>query len=153
MPITVRSLDVLDLRFPTSRTLARTDAMHPDPGYSAAYVVLHTHAGPEGHRLPVTIRRGTAIRGGAIRALTPLVGGRRLEDITADFAGYWRELASESQLRWLGPEKGVIHLAMAAIIHAIWDLYAKTEGKPVWKLLSDMTPRQLVSCVDFRYIT
>lgn len=153
MQITIRGLDILDLRFPTSRTLAGTDAMHPDPDYSAAYVVLHTDAGLEGHGFTFTIGRGNEICAEAIRAFTPLVVGRRLEDITADFAGYWRELASESQLRWLGPEKGVIHLAMAAIINAIWDLYAKTEGKPVWKLLSDMTPRQLVSCVDFRYIT
>ena len=153
MTITIRSLDVLDLRFPTSRTLAGTDAMHKDPDYSAAYVVLHTDAGLEGHGFTFTIGRGNDICAEAIRAFAPLVIGRRLEDITDDFSGFWRELASESQLRWLGPEKGVIHLAMAAVINAVWDLYAKSERKPVWKLLSDMTPRQLVSCVDFRYIT
>jgi L-fuconate dehydratase len=153
MPATIRDLDVVDLRFPTSRTSAGTDAMHPDPDYSAAYVVLRTDIGPEGHGFTFTIGRGNEICVEAIRALRHLVVGRRLADITADFAGFWRSLACESQLRWLGPEKGVIHLAMAAVVNAVWDLYAKTEGKPVWKLLADMTPRQLVSCVDFRYIT
>src|SRR5207245_4833650 len=89
----------------------------------------------------------------AVNGFRHLVGVQRLSDITGDFAGYWRRLASDSQLRWLGPEKGVIHLAMAAIVNAVWDLYAKAERKPVWKLLADMSPRQLVSCVDFRYIT
>ena len=89
----------------------------------------------------------------AIDAFRHLVVGQRLEEITADFAGFWRRLASDSQLRWLGPEKGVIHLALAAVVNAVWDIYAKAERKPVWKLLADMTPRQLVSCVDFRYIT
>jgi L-fuconate dehydratase len=89
----------------------------------------------------------------AIEAFRHLVVGQSLEAITADFAGYWRRLAGESQLRWLGPEKGVIHLSMAAIINAIWDLWAKSERKPVWKLLADMTPRQLVSCIDFHHIT
>jgi L-fuconate dehydratase len=148
----IRSLDVLDLRFPTSRTLAGTDSMHPDPDYSAAYVVLRTDGGLEGHGFTFTIGRGNEICAEAIRAFGPLVIGRRLEDITSDFAGFWRSLACDTQLRWLGPEKGVIHIAMAAVVNAVWDLYAKTERKPVWKLLADMTPRQLVSCVDFRYI-
>ena len=153
MPLTIRSLDVFDLRFPTSRTLAGTDSMHPDPDYSAAYVVLKTGEGPEGHGFTFTIGRGNDICVAAIRAFAPLVIGKRLRDITADFAGFWRSLATESQLRWLGPEKGVIHISMAAIVNAVWDLYAKTEDKPVWKLLADMTPAQLVSCIDFRYIT
>jgi L-fuconate dehydratase len=127
--------------------------MHPDPDYSAAYVVLKTGEGPEGHGFTFTIGRGNEICVEAIRAFSPLVIGKRLCDITADFAGFWRSLASESQLRWLGPEKGVIHISMAAIVNAVWDLYAKTEGKPVWKLLADMTPAQIVSCIDFRYIT
>lgn len=153
MPLTIRSLDVFDLRFPTSRTLAGTDSMHPDPDYSAAYVLLRTGNGPEGHGFTFTIGRGNDICVEAIRAFSPLVVGKRLRDITADFAGFWRSLATEGQLRWLGPEKGVIHISMAAIVNAVWDLYAKTEGKPVWKLLADMTPAQLVSCIDFRYIT
>ena len=149
----IRSLEVLDLRFPTSRTLAGTDAVHVDPDYSAAYVILRTDAGLEGHGLTFTIGRGNEVCAVAIDAFRHLVVGQRLDDITADFAGFWRRLASDSQLRWLGPEKGVIHLALAAIVNAVWDLYAKAERKPVWKLLAEMTPRQLVSCVDFRYIT
>ena len=151
--VIIRDLDVLDLRFPTSRTHAGTDAVHVDPDYSAAYVILRTDAGLEGHGLTFTIGRGNEVCTAAIEAFRHLVVGRRLDDITADFAGFWRRLASDSQLRWLGPEKGVIHLALAAIVNAVWDLYAKAERKPVWKLLADMTPRQLVSCIDFRYIT
>ena len=149
----IRGLEVLDLRFPTSRTHAGTDAVHVDPDYSAAYVILRTDGGLEGHGLTFTIGRGNEVCAAAIDAFRHLVVGQRLDDITADFAGFWRRLASDSQLRWLGPEKGVIHLALAAIVNAVWDLYAKAERKPVWKLLVDMTPRQLVSCIDFRYIT
>jgi L-fuconate dehydratase len=151
--VIIRGFEVLDLRFPTSRTSAGTDAVHVDPDYSAAYVILQTDGGLEGHGLTFTIGRGNEVCAAAIDAFRHLVVGQRLDDITADFAGFWRRLASDSQLRWLGPEKGVIHLALAAIINAVWDLYAKAEGKPVWKLLADMTPRQLVSCIDFRYIT
>jgi L-fuconate dehydratase len=149
----IRGLDVLDLRFPTSRTNAGTDAVHLDPDYSAAYVILRTDGGLEGHGLTFTIGRGNEVCAAAIDAFRHLVVGQRLEEITADFAAFWRRLASDSQLRWLGPEKGVIHLALAAIVNAVWDLYAKAERKPVWKLLADMTPRQIVSCIDFRYIT
>lgn len=153
MPITIRDLEFVDLRFPTSRTLAGSDSMNPDPDYSAAYVILKTDGALEGHGLTFTIGRGNEICGAAIQAFRHLVVGRTLESITADFAGYWRQLAHDSQLRWLGPEKGVIHISMAAIINAIWDLYAKSEGKPVWKLLADMTPQQIIACIDFRYIT
>ncbi|HEX2443168.1 MAG TPA: L-fuconate dehydratase [Vicinamibacterales bacterium] len=149
----IRDLEVLDLRFPTSRTNAGTDAMHPDPDYSAAYVVLKTDSQFQGHGLTFTIGRGNEICAAAIRAFQHHIVGRRLADLTADQAGFWRELAQDSQLRWLGPEKGVIHISMAAIINAVWDLWAKSEGKPVWKLLADMTPRQIVSCIDFAYIT
>jgi L-fuconate dehydratase len=151
--VLIRDMDVLDLRFPTSRTHAGTDAVHVDPDYSAAYVVLKTDAGIDGHGLTFTIGRGNEVCVAAIEAYRHLVVGQRLRDITSDFAGFWRRLASDSQLRWLGPEKGVIHLALAAIVNALWDLYAKAERKPVWKLLADMTPPQLVSCIDFRYIT
>jgi len=153
MSITIRDLDVLDLRFPTSKTFAGTDAVHVDPDYSAAYVILTTDATIEGHGLTFTIGRGNEVVAAAIEAYRHLVVGQRLDEITADFAGFWRRLAGDSQLRWLGPEKGVVHLALAAIVNAVWDLYAKAERKPVWKLLADMTPRQLVSCIDFRYIT
>jgi L-fuconate dehydratase len=153
MSRTIRTLDVIDLRFPTSRTQAGTDAVHVDPDYSAAYVILRTDDGLEGHGLTFTIGRGTEICVAAIGALSHLVTGLRLDEITSNFAGFWRSLASDSQLRWLGPEKGVIHLALAAIVNAVWDLYAKSERRPLWKLLSDMPPKQLVSCIDFRYIT
>jgi L-fuconate dehydratase len=149
----ISELTVIDLRFPTSRTHAGTDAVHVDPDYSAAYVVLKTDAGLEGHGLTFTIGRGNEVVVAAIEAFRHLVVGERLEAIAEDFAGFWRRLASDSQLRWLGPEKGVIHLALAAVVNAVWDLYAKAERKPLWKLLADMTPRQLVSCIDFRYIT
>src|SRR5580765_193773 len=149
----ISELNVIDLRFPTSRTHAGTDAVHVDPDYSAAYVFLKTHAGIAVHGLTFTIGRGNEVCAAAIEAFRHLVVGARLEDITEDFAGFWRRLASDSQLRWLGPEKGVIHLALAAIVNAVWDLYGKQARKPVWKLLADMTPRQLVSCIDFRYIT
>ncbi len=146
-------LEVLDLRFPTSRTHAGTDAVHVDPDYSAAYVILRTDAGVEGHGLTFTIGRGNELCAAAIEALRHLVVGQRLEHITADFAGFWQRLACDSQLRWLGPEKGVIHLALAAVVNAVWDLVAKIARKPVWKLLADMTPREIVACIDFRYIT
>ncbi len=144
-----------DIRFPTSKTLAGSDAMHTDPDYSAAYVVLKTDSphGLEGHGLTFTLGRGTEVCVAAIQALKPLVVSRELESLTTDMRKFWRRITSDGQLRWVGPEKGVIHLATAAVVNAIWDLYAKLEGKPVWKLLVDMTPEQLVSCIDFRYIT
>ena len=149
----IRDLVALDLRFPTSRTHAGTDAVHVDPDYSAAYVVLTTDEGLEGHGLTFTIGRGNEVVVAAIDAYRHLVVGQTLDDITADFGAFWHHLASESQLRWLGPEKGVIHLALAAVVNALWDLYAKTAGKPLWKLLADMPPRALVRCIDFAYIT
>src|SRR5262245_57497173 len=155
MPITIHDIEVLDLRFPTSRTLDGSDSMNKDPDYSATYVILKTGAenGLEGHGLTFTNGRGNEICVAAVRAFAPLVVGRRLDSITSDFAGFWKQLACETQIRWLGPEKGVTHMAMAAIVNAIWDLYAKSEGKPLWKLLVDMTPSEIVSCIDFRYIT
>jgi L-fuconate dehydratase len=151
---TIVSLEARDIRFPTSRWLDGSDAMHTDPDYSAAYVVLCTSAddGLEGHGLTFTSGRGTEVCVSAIRALEPLVVGRTLEAICADMRGFWRSLTSDTQLRWLGPEKGVIHLATAAVVNAVWDLWAKREGKPLWKLLVDLTPEQLVASVDFRYI-
>jgi len=143
-----------DVRFPTSRTLAGSDAMNPDPDYSAAYVVLETdhRSGVAGHGLAFTIGRGTEVCVAAIEALAPHVVGATVEETVADLAGLWRRLTTDGQLRWLGPEKGVIHLATAALVNAVWDLHAKLQGKPLWKLLSDMTPEQLVACIDFRYI-
>src|SRR5947209_962973 len=144
-----------DIRFPTSRTLDGSDAMNPDPDYSAAYVVLETDhpRGLSGHGFTFTIGRGNEICVAAIEAFRPFLEGRSLDEITANMAAFWRQLAGDSQLRWLGPEKGVVHLALAAVVNAVWDLYAKVERKPLWKLLVDMTPAQLVSCIDFRHIT
>src|SRR5437016_2640724 len=143
-----------DVRFPTSRSGAGSDAMNPDPDYSAAYVALETDDpdGLTGHGLTFTIGRGTELCVGAIEALAPHVVGYTVEELTADLRGLWRRLVTDSQLRWLGPEKGVIHLATAALVNAVWDLYARLEGKPLWKLLVDLTPEELVACVDFSYI-
>ena len=154
-PTRISALQVADVRFPTSRRLDGSDAMNPDPDYSGAYVVLRTDAGDglEGHGLAFTIGRGTEVEVAAIEALAPLVVGRELDAVLADTAGFWRRLAGDSQLRWLGPEKGVIHMAVAAVVNAVWDLWAKREGKPVWKLLADMTPEEIVALVDFRYLT
>jgi len=149
----ITALSVLDLRFPTSRDQVGSDAVHKDPDYSAAYVILQTDGGLEGHGLTFTVGRGNEVCAAAIESFRHFVVGRDLRDITSDFGGFWHALAGESQLRWLGPEKGVIHLALAAIVNAVWDLYGKAEGKPVWKLLADMTPAQLVSCIDFHHIT
>jgi L-fuconate dehydratase len=127
--------------------------MHPDPDYSAAYVVLHTDVpGLAGHGLTFTIGSGTEICVVAARAFEPMVVGRSLDGIQSEMRAFWRSLVADSHLRWLGPEKGVVHLAAAAVVNAVWDLWAKVEGKPLWKLLVDLSPEQLVSCVDFSYI-
>ena len=153
MPTTITDAVALDVRFPTSQDLSGSDAMNEAPDYSAAYVILKTDTGLEGHGLTFTIGRGNELCVAAIEALSPLVVGRTLESFAQDMGGFWRHVTGDSQLRWVGPEKGVIHLATAAIVNAVWDLYAKAEGKPLWKLLVDMSPEELVSCVDFRYIT
>ena len=155
MALTIVGVQAYDIRFPTSRTLAGSDAMNNDPDYSAAYVVLRTDhpGGLEGHGLTFTIGRGNEVCVAAIRALAPLVAGRTLESFTSDMRAFWRYVTGDSQLRWIGPEKGAIHLATAAVVNAVWDLWAKVENKPLWKLLTDMTPEQLVSCIDFRYIS
>ncbi len=149
----ITSLEARDIRFPTSQHLDGSDAMNPDPDYSAAYAILHTDANLTGHGLTFTIGRGNEIVVAAIQALEPLLIGRTLEEFTSDMGKFYRHITSDSQLRWIGPEKGVIHLATAAVINAVWDLWAKLEGKPLWKLLADMTPAELVRCIDFRYIT
>lgn len=153
MPITITGAIARDIRFPTSQDLSGSDAMNEAPDYSAAYVVLETDAGIEGHGLTFTIGRGNELCVAAIESLAPLVVGQTLESFTADMGAFWRRITGDSQLRWVGPEKGVIHLATAAIVNAVWDLWAKAEGKPVWKLLADMSPEEIVRCIDFRYIT
>jgi L-fuconate dehydratase len=153
MPVTITDVIVRDIRFPTSANLDGSDAMNQDPDYSAAYVILKTDTDLEGHGLTFTIGRGNELCVAAIQALAPLVIGETLESFTRNMGAFWRTITGDSQLRWVGPEKGVIHLATAAIVNAVWDLYAKAEGKPLWKLLVDMSPEEIVSSIDFRYIT
>jgi L-fuconate dehydratase len=146
-------LEVRDIRFPTSRALDGSDAMNPDPDYSATYVTLKTEAGLEGHGLTFTIGRGNELCVAAVEALSSFVLNLSVAEFAANPGAIWQRLAGDSQLRWVGPEKGVIHLATAAVVNALWDLYAKAEGKPLWKLLVDMTPEQLVACVPFKHIS
>jgi L-fuconate dehydratase len=153
VPTTITGAVALDVRFPTSQDLSGSDAMNEAPDYSAAYVILETDTELEGHGLTFTIGRGNELCVAAIEALGHLVVGETLESFTQDMGAFWRRVTGDSQLRWVGPEKGVIHLATAAIVNAVWDLYAKSVGKPLWKLLSGMSPEELVRCVDFRYIT
>lgn len=151
----ITALETADVRFPTSLELDGSDAMNPDPDYSAAYLRLDTDAGDglAGHGFVFTIGRGNDVQVAAIEALAPYLVGRGVEDLLADLGGVWRELVHDSQLRWLGPEKGVMHMAVGAVVTALWDLKAKREGKPLWQLLSEMSPEQLVDLVDFRYLS
>ena len=147
-------LRTFDLRFPTSLSLDGSDAMNPDPDYSAAYVVLDTdRPGLAGHGLTFTIGRGNEICCAAIEALRHLVVGLDLDWIRQDPGRFWRHLTGDSQLRWIGPDKGAIHLAAGAVVNAVWDLWAKEAGKPVWRLVADMSPEEIVGIVDFRYLT
>jgi L-fuconate dehydratase len=149
----ITHFDVTDVRFPTSRWLAGSDAMNPDPDYSVAYLVVHTDGGQEGHGFAFTIGRGTEVEVAGIRAVEPLVVGLDVDEVLGDLGGFSRRLVGDSPLRWLGPEKGVIHMAIGAVVNAMWDMLATRENKPLWKLLADMTPQQLVDLVDFRYLT
>ncbi len=150
----ITHLRVIDVRFPTSQHLDGSDAMNPDPDYSAAYVVLETdQPGLEGHGLTFTIGRGNEICCAAIQALRPLVVGLDMDWVAADMGRFWRHITSDSQLRWIGPDKGAIHLATGAVVNAVWDLWAKQEGVPVWELVSRMSPEEIVKLIDFRYIT
>jgi L-fuconate dehydratase len=154
MTITITEIETHDVRFPTSRTLDGSDAVNVDPDYSAAYVIMRTNTpGLAGHGLTFTNGRGNDVVCVAIEALAARVVGKTLESITSEMAGFWYSVAGDTQLRWLGPEKGVIHLATGALVNAVWDLYAKAERKPLWKLLVDLTPEQLLSAIPFRYIT
>jgi L-fuconate dehydratase len=150
--VTILSVRTVDLRFPTSRYSIGSDAVNKDPDYSAAYCILDTNTSLEGHGLTFTLGRGTELCVLAIQYLAKFVIGRTLSEITENMASFVRELGGDTQFRWLGPDKGVIHLAAAALINAVWDLWAKLEGKPLWQLLADMTPEQLVSTIDFSYI-
>ncbi len=152
--VRITGMRVEDLRFPTSQQLDGSDAMNPDPDYSAAYVILETsRGGLEGHGLTFTIGRGNEVVAAAIEALRHLVVGLELDWITADMGRFWRHVTGDSQLRWIGPDKGAMHLATGAVVNAAWDLWAKAVGKPVWRLVADMTPEELLCCIDFRYLT
>jgi L-fuconate dehydratase len=145
-------LETHDVRFPTSRHLDGSDAMNPAPDYAAAYVVLHASDGTQGHALVFTVGRGNDVQAAGIRALEPLVRGRDVDEVLSDLGAFARGLSGDSQLRWLGPEKGVIHMAAGAVLNAAWDLRAVREGKPLWRLLADLSPEEVVSLVDFRYL-
>jgi L-fuconate dehydratase len=150
--ILITGVRVIDLRFPTSREHIGSDAVNKDPDYSAAYCILETNAGLEGHGLTFTLGRGTDLVAQALSYLTRYVIHRTLSSLTEDMCAFSRQLTDDSQFRWLGPEKGVIHLATGALVNAVWDLYARAEKKPLWQLLSEMDPSQLLKAVDFRYI-
>ena len=152
---TIIAVETSDVRFPTSRTLDGSDAMNPDPDYSAAYLRIVTDSGDghEGHGFVFTIGRGNDVETAAIKALTPYLLGRNTEELLGDMGATWKELTHDSQLRWLGPEKGVMHMAIGAVVNALWDLKSKRAGLPLWQLLAQMSPEELVDLVDFRYIT
>ncbi len=150
----ITDLRVFDLRFPTSQSLDGSDAMNPDPDYSAAYVILDTDSGElAGHGLTFTIGRGNDICCMAIKAMRHLVVGQELETFAKAPGKFWRHLTSDSQLRWIGPDKGAIHLATGAVVNAFWDLLAKKRGKPVWQLVSEMSAEEIADIVDYRYLT
>ena len=151
----ITTLEVADIRFPTSREHHGSDAMNRDPDYSAAYVILGTDRGDgiTGHGLTFTNGRGTEVVVAAVEALRRLVVGQRIDAFVSAPGEFWKHLTGDAQLRWLGPEKGVIHLATAAVVNALWDLWAKLAGKPLWKLLVDLSPAQIVEMVDWRYLT
>lgn len=149
----ITGLTTHDLRFPTSDSLDGSDAMNPDPDYSAAYVVLETDGAHSGHGLTFTIGRGNEICVAALAALRPLLVGVDLDWVRADMGRFWRHVTGDSQLRWIGPDKGAIHLATGAVVNAMWDLLAKEAGKPVWLLVAEMSPEEIVKLIDFRYIT
>lgn len=154
MKLKIEAVEAKDIRFPTSKFLDGSDAMNADPDYSAAYVILKTNDPTlEGHGLTFTIGRGNELCVAAIESLSYLLVNKSLDEISQDMAGFWRMMTGDSQLRWLGPEKGVIHMATGALVNAVWDLYAKAEGKPLWRLIADMKPEQFISCVDFSYLT
>ncbi|WP_428029400.1 L-fuconate dehydratase [Ancylobacter sp.] len=150
----ITDMRVIDLRFPTSQALDGSDAMNPDPDYSAAYVILDTdEPALKGHGLTFTIGRGNDICCMAILAMRHLVVGTELDEVRAAPGRFWRHLTSDSQLRWIGPEKGAMHLATGAVVNAFWDLLAKQAGKPVWRLVADLSPAEIADIVDYRYLT
>ncbi|KAF5540390.1 mandelate racemase [Fusarium napiforme] len=152
--VIIKTITSHDVRFPTSLDKAGSDGMNLSPDYSAAFCIITTDdPNFTGHGMTFTIGRGNELVCGAIDLLAPLIQGKDLSDLTKNWGKTWRYLTSDSQLRWVGPEKGVIHLALGALVNAIWDLWAKTLGKPVWRVVADMTPEEVIRCIDFRYIS
>jgi len=151
--LTITGARVIDLRFPTSREAIGSDAVNKDPDYSAAYCVLETNSELRGYGITFTLGRGTDLVVRAVEYLARFAVGRTLDSITQNFVGFFREVTGDTQYRWLGPEKGVVHLAAAALLNAVWDLWARVQKKPLWKLLAEMPAEQLMSAIDFRYIT
>src|SRR3954452_16960205 len=151
-PESITELVVRDVRFPTSRHLDGSDAMNPMPDYSAAYVVVRTSTGDEGHSLVFTIGRGTDVQVAGVRAFGPLLVGLDVAGVLDDMGGVARMLGNDSPMRWLGPEKGVAHMALGAIVNALWDLRARRAAHPLWLHLAELSPEELVALVDFRYI-
>ena len=149
----ITGIKTFDLRFPTSTHLDGSDAMNPDPDYSAAYLIIETDTKIEGHGLTFTIGRGNELCIAAFYALEPLIVGLDLSWIIKNMGRFWRHITGDSQLRWVGPDKGILHLATGAIVNAVWDLWSKSEQKPVWRLVYDMSPKEIVGLIDFRYIT
>ena len=149
----ITGLEITDVRFPTSTFMDGSDAMNPDPDYSAAYVILRTdQSSVSGHGLTFTLGRGTELCCAAINALAPRIVGLELDWIREDPGRFWRHIVSDSQLRWIGPEKGVVHMATGALVNAIWDLWGRVDRKPVWRVVADMSPEEIVRAIDFRYI-
>jgi L-fuconate dehydratase len=148
----ISSVDLLDVRFPTSRHRDGSDAMNPVPDYSAAYLVLRTTAGAEGHGLVFTVGRGTEIEVAALRSLAPMVIGQPVDDLVANPVALASRLIGDSQIRWLGPAKGVVHMAAGGLVNAVWDLAARRAGKPLWQLLAGLTPEEIIAQIDFRYL-
>ena len=148
----ITKLSAQDIRFPTSEQLDGSDAVNKDPDYSAAYIVLETEQGNQGFSLIFTIGRGNDICCQAVESMSHLVVGQDLNDIKANMGTFYNQLRSDSQIRWLGPEKGVMHMAAGGIANAVWDMWARAEGKPVWRLLCDMTPEEFIDCIDLRYV-
>ena len=149
----ISGFDTYDVRFPTSATLAGSDAMNPDPDYAAAYLVLRVDDGTSGHGFVFTIGRGNEVELAALAALEPFLTGLEVAEAVGDLGAVWRRLVGESHFRWLGPEKGVMHMAIGAVVNALFDLAAKRAGKPLWRYLADLSPEELLGLVDFRYIT
>jgi L-fuconate dehydratase len=151
----ITQLETFDVRFPTSRTLYGSDATYADPDYSAAYVVIRTdhESGLEGHGFVFTIGRGNDVQTVAIAALAPRVVGRDVDAVLSDLGAFARTLVDDSQLRWLGPEKGVMHMAIGCVINAVWDMAARRAGKPLWRFIADLSPEEIVSAIDFRYLS